>query len=195
MKSTRLVRTVFFTLFFVIVSSIGHSAIRIEPSLGFAIGEIDSTPAQLGTNAIDHSFSSAGLRVGYHMLGFSLGLDYLKTLSGSFDDDSNNRKGDFSADAFSVFAGFDFPILLRAYAGYTFSYTSETDFDDTTATIEHDGNGYFVGVSFTGLPFVYLNLEYRVYEIDEFEQSGVTTSISDTNDKTFMLSVSLPIDL
>ena len=162
----------------------------VEPYLGYGRGTLDSS---LDT---DFSFVAAGARVGYGMLGFTGGLDIFKSLTGSFEDDQND-KGDYDVISASVFASYTFPILLRVYAGYTFHYENELDYDSPlfqTSETEGDG-GYYLGVGYTGLPFVAVNLEYRVNDFDKqtFE-NGSSSDLSDTDDSFFMLSVSLPFD-
>ena len=77
-----------------------------------------------------------------------------------------------------AFVGYDFPILVRAWATYFFdvTYSPETG-SDLTAT------GTSFGVGFTGLPFVSLNAEYRMLSFDD----------SELDSSEVFLSASLPL--
>ena len=66
----------------------------------------------------------------------------------------------------------------------------------STGTSNYDGKGYKIGVGFTGLPFVSLNLEAIFREYDK-ERVLTTPFTIDLEPKTasYMLSVSVPFNL
>ena len=100
-----------------------------------------------------------GGRLGFSALLFTLGGEYTNV-------DSTGRT--------AIFAAFKAPVIpLRAFGRY---------FTDTGIT--GDSSGYGLGVGFTGLPFLSINLDYNHYESDD--------SLLKLNE--IMLSVSMPFD-
>ncbi len=168
------------------------AGVLIEPVLGYNFGgfEVDSS----GGEDQDFSGPAFGGRLGYQNLGFQLGVDYLRS---SLNVDDNAYKEDLTASEWAAFVGFEFPILLRVYAGYIFSANAETDFDTgpTTDKLElMNGTGMKLGVGFTGLPFVDINFEYRKGTFSEFKLDGDKDNV-DTDYNAFMIGVSLPFVL
>jgi len=92
------------------------------------------------------------------------------------------------------FIGYEFPVLFRVYAGYIFSGTGTTKADDGTKIEFNEGTGSKVGVGFTGLPFVDINLEYRQMKYPEMTL-GSTDTDTDTTYSTIMLGLSLPFTI
>ncbi|EPZ50325.1 outer membrane protein beta-barrel domain protein [Bacteriovorax sp. BAL6_X] len=150
-----------------------QAGIYVEPYLAYNIlGETDGDDTT-GTNI--------GGRLGYSLpMLVSFGLDYNM---GSYTIDS--ALGDVDADTTNLgaFVAVDLPILLRGYASYYFS----SDID--TGSVSYDGSGIAVGVGFTMLPFVSLNLEYRAMSYDG---SG---AVSDFDAKEILVGISVPLDL
>lgn len=175
------------------------AGLLVEPYLGyrFGSGEDSNTPKS------EYSYSSPllGARLGYQFLGLMAGIDYSMGL-GAFELEekgSTPSKHDFTESSFGLFVGYDFPILLRAWATY---YLSNTLKGDSTAVDgdKYKGNGYGLGVGFTGLPFVSLNLELRKFTWDEYfdNSAGTTAKLSGANEVDItevVFSVSLPLDL
>ncbi len=177
--------------------ALGHSvesqaALLIEPVVGYSFGKgtLDMTvPAAPATNTSatrSSNGSSYGGRLGYQNFGFQLGLDYLAS--------SMKVSGDsFKTSEFGGFVGYEFPILFRVYAGYVFSGTG------TLATSTQDynfknGTGPKVGLGFTLLPLLDLNIEYRSIAYKEMDISnGLATLKMDYN--AVMVGLSLPFTL
>lgn len=120
-----------------------------------------------------------GGRLGLQKAGFQLGLDYMKTSS---DMSNNDFKRNVTTTETGVFAGYRFPILIRVYAEYIFSASGDTKIKDSSEDLKR-GTGGKVGVGFTLLPFLDLNLDYR------------KISFRDEDLGSFMASVSFPFDL
>lgn len=168
------------------------AGLLIEPVLGYNFGKLES----------DESFStkgaSVGGRIGYQKLGFQLGLDYLKSTQ---DVDDSSFKKDLKTDEFAGFVGFEFPILLRVYAGYIFSATGTSKYRTDMGSGDQDynlklsdGTGTKFGIGFTGLPFVDINFEYRRGKFDTSKLGGVDMEDS-TDYSAYMIGVSLPFVL
>ena len=105
--------------------------------------------------------------------------------------DEDVFKNNVKQTDWGAFVGFEFPILVRVYAGYIFSAKGEVSTDFGKAKME--GAGTKVGVGFTGLPFVDINVEYRRGTYDDVKIGGVKSD--DTDFSSLMLGVSLPLNL
>ena len=152
----------------------------IEPLVGYSFGTLSSDIP--GSKDADLNGPSFGGRLGYQNLGFQLGLDYLN--SNMNVEDEND---DLKATEWAGFVGFKFPILLRVYAGYIFSAKGDLgnqEFDK--------GTGSKVGLGFTGLPFININLEYRRVAYDETKVGAFKINGADTKYDAYMISISLP---
>lgn len=170
----------------------------IEPYLGFGIssGEDSDTPKK----EYDQTAPFLGARLGYQTFGFMFGLDYTKGMEGSFEEKSSGvtTKADADQSTVGIFVGYNLPVMFRAWGAYyfdtTIEYQSGGDIGD-----ELNGSGYGLGLGFTGLPFVSLNLEYRILTFDEQKNAaGVTSkfiSAEEIDYNQIMLSVSLPLDI
>jgi len=164
----------------------------IEPLVGFNVGEklkIDGGEQYKGNGV------GFGGRLGYQNLGFQLGLDYLKSSLKMTDSDF---KSNLETSEWAGFVGFKFPILLRIYAGYIFSATGEASkYNNGTSTDKlqfSNGTGSKVGIGFTGLPFLSINLEYRSGKFDEYKFGG-TKGTETTKYSSYLLSLSVPLTL
>lgn len=183
------------------------AGVHLEPYLGYGFGSTEQTAAGIKVER-SYSYPSLGARVGYGMLGLSAGLDYNMSLSafdmtidkpaGSTDDNKYARSN------LGVFVAYEFPILLRAFASFYFNSTLETDSDPSggTAGDQYNGSGFNLGVGFTGLPIVSLNLEFRSVSYDEYEDSSAgsslslpTATLSTLDSQEIFISVSAPFNL
>ncbi len=167
------------------------AGLLIEPVVGYNMGnfEVDSA----GVDKEKTSGTSYGGRLGYQNLGFQLGLDYLASNLNVDDNDYGTMK----TGEWAGFVGFEFPILLRVYAGYIFSASGDTKYDSGSGkeTIKLEGgSGTKLGVGFTVLPFLDINVEYRKVSWDDYKYAG--TKFSDkVNYDTVMIGLSLPFVL
>lgn len=182
----------FFIFFALVIAAIqaSHAAILVEPVLGFTLAnKFDSKATSDITDPSESKGSGLayGGRLGYQNMGFQLGLDYLHS---SVDVDEKDIKSDITTSEWAAFAGFRFPILLRFYAGYIFSGTG--DYKASTGNIDlTGGTGYKVGVGWTLLPFIDLNLEYKKTNYDEIKAGGSKLK-ADLDNSAYLLSISLP---
>ena len=170
------------------------AAVLIEPLIGYNLGtkvDIEDSKTYNGSGM------AYGGRLGYQNLGFQIGADYLKS---NLNMDHKYFKNDLSASEFGGFIGFKFPILLRVYAGYIFSGMAESkDYQNPlTAVLQKaelkGGTGPKLGVGFTVLPFLDINLEYRQVTYDEFKLAGVKQT-NEVKMNSYLLSISLPFTL
>jgi hypothetical protein len=176
--------------FFIITPA--KAGLLLEPVLGYSFSKFETD--QAGSSEEKANGPSLGGRVGYQNLGFQLGIDYLRS---NLNVDDNNYKEDLVVNEFAGFIGFEFPVLLRVYAGYIFSANGETEADFGAGKQDlkfTDGTGMKLGVGFTGLPFIDINLEYRKGTFGEYKLGNTKQDI-DTNYSAYMLSLSLPFVL
>lgn len=160
------------------VSTQSKASLLVEPLIGY----------NLATKIGDENGGSGrafGGRLGYQNLGLQLGIDYLNSTV-----DVDDVK-DFNANDFGAFVGYKFPVLLRVYAAYIFSSSGEYTFGGSKVKAE-EGSGQKFGVSFTGLPFVNVNFEYRTLTYDKIGGTAVTGNGGDF--QSYLLSVSLPLN-
>lgn len=159
-------------------ASTSHADILIEPYIGYEMGK-----GTAGTTDFKLSGTDLGLRVGYASpVMFWAALDYTMG-SGTFDPDGGSS-GDGKRSSLGAVVGLDFPILLRAWLGYGFTNDLKLDSD----TLK--GKYTKLGVGFTGLPFVSLNLEVISDTWDDSSGGGDP----DAKNTSYLISVSLPLE-
>ncbi|WP_374029982.1 outer membrane beta-barrel protein [Bdellovibrio bacteriovorus] len=161
-------------------STVSHADLLVEPYLGYEMGTTKDQDGKIEGTQL-------GLRLGYASpVIFWAALDGTLGVSAKFKPDSGSDEDAKRTSVYGV-VGIDLPILLRGWVGYGF--LNEVDLDDTGKL---KGTSYKVGVGFTGLPFISLNLEY----LDEkFTERGGVDLGTDMTNKSYVLSVSLPLEL
>lgn len=166
-----------------------QAALLIEPVLGYSFGSANVDVVTSGVSDSNKETTSGigyGGRLGYQNLGFQLGLDYL---SSKMSVDSN----DFNTGEWAGFVGFEFPILIRVYAGYIFS--GSADYETTSKDSKlSGGTGPKLGIGFTMLPFLDLNIEYRSVKYEEEKDIAVNTDLN-FDYSAIMVGVSLPFTI
>lgn len=175
----KLLAVVALTLGFV---SVSQASVMVEPYLGYEFGKIKD--AFQG----DVKATNLGLRLAYKTpVMLWVGVDGTYGLTGTYDPDASGQpSGDFNRKT-TVYGtlGIDLPILLRAWLGY-----SLVDDVDTGSGGTLKGDSMKLGLGFTGLPFVSLNLEYIK---DEYKEIDGTSLSPKPKGETYMFSVSLPL--
>jgi hypothetical protein len=156
---------------FMMVST-AQASLLVEPLVGFNFN------AKMGDEK--GSGAAFGGRLGYQNIGLQLGVDYLRSTL-----DLTGINEDVKATEWAGFIGYKFPMFFRVYAAYIFSAEAEI-----SNYKRNEGSGTKIGASFTGLPFVSLNLDYR---------RGTYEKLNGANDKVdfsaLLFSVSLPFTL
>ena len=166
-----------------------EAGMMIDPYIGYAINQQEITQtvgAQTGQIDYTTSGSLFGARVGWQTLGLMLGGEFAygpsltqELTASALSGISTGAETDYSGTYMGAFIGYDFPILLRAWATYFFNITYAPE-----SGSDVEANGTSFGVGFSGLPFVSLNAEYRMISYDN-------SAIDDSSE--VFLSVSLPI--
>ncbi len=162
-------------------SSNSFSGLLIEPYIGTGMysTSIDAATASSYEASTD-SVSTIGGRLGASFILLSAGIDYsMDTMSGG------------SRSNTAVFVGVDMPILIRGYAKYIInSDYKDDDIKDAGFDIAFD-SGYAIGLGFTGLPLISINLEM---ESSKYKLEYPGASDIDNDWVSYMLTVSLPLD-
>ncbi len=188
-----------------------HAGLLLEPFLGYNIGSIEYTVSNTNT-ALDGSYefdltgTELGGRIGYSFLGLNAGLQY--SMGSYTKSDSTKPAGvaasaddDYDATLMGAFIGFNFPILVRVWGTYYFDYTLEDTNGDDKGD-EDSGSGIGLGIGFTPIPFLSINLEYRMLSIDEAKDAtdgSITrypsSTVGEIDNNMIFLSVSAPFDI
>lgn len=160
-------------------ASVSNAGLLIEPYLGYEMGTFkDAAEGKMDGTAL-------GARVAWTApIFFWAGLDYTMGVSAKYKPDASGQAdSDAKRSTLHAVVGVDFPILLRAWVGQ--SLMNEVKLDDTTIK----GSSTKLGVGFTGLPFISLNLEYIMETFDKNSQGDFATKPKNT---AYLISVSLP---
>jgi hypothetical protein len=169
----------------VIFSLQTSASILIEPHVAyqFAGKNDDAVPPTT------FSGSQYGARLGMQTFGLMAGADYTRSnltikQTGVADKDSHR-------DQIGAFVGYKFPILLRVWGTYYFSDKVTAPSNDYVS-----GSGTELGIGFTGLPFLSVNLMYKTSNYDSYSISGTKGTLS-PKEKTseIALGVSIPFHL
>lgn len=139
----------------------------------------------------DKSISGVAIggRAGFQNLGFMFGVSG-KRVSYDVEDSTD---GDLATTTIGVFAGYDFPILLRVWGEYILSGTGAWN-DSSTNQELNVASGTTLGIGYKIFPFISLNLEIGSLNFDEYtSDSGDGTVDVDFN--TYMLGISVPLSI
>lgn len=183
-------RVIILTVF----ASPAWAGLYLEPYVGyeFGTGKGDIVVQSVGTVVVDEKDAGAafGAKVGYSVLGFAFGADYMSArLTGKDQTTPPDPDSKWKSTDIGLFAQFSLPMLLKFSATYFLS--TKLKEDDTELT----GSGFKLGVGFTMLPLISINLDMINNTYDDSKISGVVVTSTDVTLKTLMLSVSLPLDL
>lgn len=186
--------TLFSLLTIILLSSNLQASILLEPHFGV-------TALGTGTNsATEYSYNGTqyGMKLGYQELGIMVGVDYnLSSYTWERKTTSTTNNDKFDRTEIGAFAGYNFPILVRAWAGYYFSHTAK-DQESAGATgngQKYEGSATELGLGYTGLPFLSLNVVYRMISISKsINTSNISSSASISNSE-IVLGISAPFTL
>ncbi len=157
-------------------SQTAKASLLVEPYLGYVSGK-----AKL-SSSVNLTGTGYGARVGFSHMGFAAGVDY----SAASLKDDGSPSIDYKAGDLGLFVAFKFPVLVRAYVTYIPSPELKANAGGADFTYK-SGNLVKLGVGFTGLPFVNLNLEYfsgtygQINSLDidpKLTTSGIALSVS-----------------
>jgi hypothetical protein len=170
---------------FAFITPAAEASVLIEPYLGYHLGKKkQENVANSNDNVKGVTY---GGRLGYQQLGFMLGLDYM---SGAWKDD-NDPVADLTPSDLGAFVGYNLPIMLRVYGVYGFSSKMTAEVNSNKAKLE--GHSFKLGVGFTSLPFVSINVEYMSATYDKY--NGLSLGSNKVKADMYGLTVSLPFNL
>ena len=180
-----------------------NAGILLEPYVG---AEFDNFAADItsgGTLKYNDTGPHAGLRLGYQFPLIFVAADYdFGALNSSIDQPTGAGFKSGSVTRSSAFAEIGAKVpLLYAYVGYGF--LNDWTFKQASGTNDllFKGTAVKAGLSFTGLPFIAVTLEYMTSTFSKFATGGTETSIGTSatfktaSASTYMLTLSLPFRL
>lgn len=183
MKKGLLLISVMITMFY--YAHDAKAAFFFEPYAGVDLG----AKIELDDDKGDISGHTVGARVGVQNFGFMLGLDGRRA---SWKIKTDNVDKDTYFTTVGLFAGYDFPILLRIWGEYVFSHIGEDD--QKIQTKYQKGSGTILGIGYKFFPFLSANIEYISLETSEREISGVESDF-DSKYSSYLLSISIPLSI
>ncbi len=167
--------------------NIAQASILIEPHLAYNL----SSSGTQGSTKYEYSGTQYGGRVGYQNLGLMYGLD-LTASSFTFKSSGGlNSSNETTRTQIGLFAGYNFPILLRAWATYfvsdTFKFASGN---------ELSGSCLELGAGFTGIPFLSINGMVRLVSLTSGKIGSTTGTLTQSLSLTeVVVGVSIPLTL
>lgn len=191
----------FFLLFCTLISSQAKASLLIEPHVAYGILGASDYTALGQTMKMTYSGPQYGARLGYQSFGLMLGVDYTRSsLSYETTYVGTTTNSDVDRDQIGAFVGYNFPLLFRIWGGYYFSdkAKSKTTNSQSNNGDYTSGTGTEIGLGFTGLPFLSINLTYKLssYDKDYDASTGATTTFSPKLDTSeIAIGVSLPLHL
>jgi hypothetical protein len=159
-----------------LMSTNSFAGLLVEPLIGFNL--VDTLSVDGGKNYKSGGGMAYGGRLGYQKGPFQIGGDYLKNSINMTDNDFDRN---LETQEYGAFVGFEFPILFRAYAEYIFAVDGGTKINGEKRAL-NDATGGKIGLGFTLLPFIDINLDYRKLK---FEDEDIDI---------FMIGLSLPVE-
>lgn len=167
-----------------LTSVTASASLLIEPHVGYNLyGNADYSSITTKYNGAQY-----GARLGGQFLGLMGGFDFTHSAyTAKSTSASGSSSNDVKRDQFGIFAGYNLPILLRAWVGYYFS-----DKSSGANSTWDKGHGTELGLGFTGLPFLSFNLEYRMSTYDKSNAGALSPEFKT---KEIVLGVSAPFTL
>jgi len=203
------------------VWQVASAGILVEPYLGYLITGSDTVEETAGVlsglpfttkSTLENTGKAPilGARLGMSFLGLQVALDYsmasytqdtdeVRTLdvplASAFNSvTKSTTKADIDMTNLAIFIGFQAPLLVRGWVTYSVGGAFEVTSGDFKGR-EYTGPTIGLGVGFTGLPFIHINLEYKMTTFDEYELNGKTVKLTgdkEVKGKSIILSVSAP---
>lgn len=181
--------------------SIGQASAAglFEPSLGYAIHSKEKVSGPGFETESSGNPTVLGVNLGFRYFGIMGGLSYKHNFKTDYDFELNGQGGfedeKLKRRDIGVFAGYNFPAAFRVWGSYYFDTRREqTTGSDAGSKVL--GSSWGLGLGFTGLPVVNLNLEYIKTSFDEQEDPrGRREDIDsrvDAKMSQIILSVSIP---
>jgi hypothetical protein len=172
-------------------TSVSKADLMVEPYLGYNIAKFSAAGTGFSFTG-KPSGTILGLRLAYKIPMFWFGLDASTGSAKMTPSDPSFSNDNVTKTTLGAVFGVEFPILLRAWIGYGFSNklankdSSNSDFEGTNTKL---------GVGFTGLPLVSINLEIINDSFTKYGGQPIKNTFSKFDSSSYLLSVSLPVNL
>ncbi len=185
----------FVSLMLMVTAKAKAADFLIEPYAGVGFGELKATYSD---GSGDLRYKTDGLNVGTRLAIqlpiFYFGVDYdLQFSQAKTDNNPHSYFGDTSMTGQALFAiaGIHIP-LLRAWAGYGVLDRVNFASNNGYSSRQFSGSALKLGVGFTGLPFIDLNVEYIASTFTD-RPSIAGSTFSSATQGTVLLTASLPL--
>lgn len=171
-----------------------NASLLIEPHLDYNLG---SKTTYQGSE-YKYSGPEYGAHLGVQFVGLMGGVAYtystytFKQTTGAVTASAKVKKEDTG-----VFIGYTAPLMLRAWLAYYF-LTKQTQKDGAGVGDYYKGHTTEIGVGFTPLPLISINLSYKMLSYNKLHDAGTgvdSTIAPKFEPKEILLGVSLPITL
>lgn len=178
-------------IFLTLISTSAFSSYLIEPHFGLNLnGSANATIKSINHN-YDYNGTQYGLKLGMQNFGLMGGIDFNRS---SFNLDDKTISGtvasSYKRNEWGLFIGYNFPLFLRFWGSYFFANTAKKSNGD-----EFSGTSKEFGLGFTSLPFVSLNLIFRLVDYSKQKISNVSEKLNEKiNNTEIVLGLSLPFD-
>lgn len=167
----------------------------LEPFAGYHSG----TASFKSKSGVESEVSDGGLafqgRGAYSVMGFFFGLDaFFAKADAKYSKPAGTKDTESQHTAYYIVAGYEAPVVpLRAWLGYALAH--EWGLGNSTFS---GGSNIKLGIGFTFLPLISLNLEYFKNDFGSLTTTGGTsTSVGQAYDSfnasSLFLSASLPL--
>lgn len=179
----------------IVTATTANASILIEPHVGYVASGGDSS-----FSGADYSYTGPqyGARLGLKHLGLMGGFAYThSTFSNKKTALGISLTAKQKQDEMGVFVGYNAPILIRAWLGYFFSTKNTyTDNGHGANGLFYKGNTTEIGLGFTPLPLLSLNVSYRMLSFDKVGAGGIEATLSEKYEpKEIVVGVSLPFSI
>lgn len=174
-----------------IFSQSAHAFLYLEPYVGYEQSTVKShikgtAPAPINAFDLEDGDSLHG-----GVFGGRAGLSFLLLAAGV--DYSMGTLSDTDVKDLGAFVQVTLPLGIKF--GATYIIASELKGEDDGVSTVFKGSGLKLGIGYSFLPFIRMNLDYINATYDEATSSGVTFTSVDVKRSGGMLSLSIPIDI
>ncbi len=170
------------------------AGLYLEPYLGYEVGTFKGSADVQGSgvHTADQKLTGTnfGAKLGYSLVGFAFGVDYMSGSSTGEDQETPPQAdAKYKSTDLGVFAQFSLPMMLKFSATYFLAPKTE---DDGT---EYKGSGFKVGVGLTMFPLISINVDMININYDDAKDDNVTFNSMDVDRSGVMIGISLPLSL
>ena len=175
-----------------------RAGLYLEPYVGYGTGKdsynfVQTSPSSATVvSDINSKNMNYGGKVGYSFSMLALGADYMAESSGKATGSSVLPDETYTGSYIGAFVNLGLP-FVKVSGTYFLSASAKNDDGSGVATFK--GSGYKVGLGFTFLPLIAINVDYYVINFDKIDSPGSTFTSFKDDHKMTMVSVSLPINL